>query len=93
MHAKKGLQPRGSNNFFYFVLKKIKKNIMMSKFWLYLGILLACSGIGTGLGIFLIVLYVWADIKESINNNAVNNMDEENYNPNFYSKETAEEMK
>ena len=66
---------------------------MMSKFWLYLGILLACRGIGTGLGIFLIVLYVWADIKESINNNAVNNMDEENYNPNFYSKETAEEMK
>ena len=66
---------------------------MISKFWLYLGILLACSGIGTGLGIFLIVLYVWADIKESINNNAVNNTNEENYNPNFYSKETAEEMK
>jgi hypothetical protein len=65
---------------------------MMSKFWLYLGILLACSGIGTGLGIFLIVLYVWADIKESINNNAVNSIDEENYNPNFYSKETAEEI-
>ena len=56
---------------------------MMSKFWLYLGILLACSGIGTGLGIFLIVLYVWADIKESINNNAVNNTNEENYNQNF----------
>ena len=66
---------------------------MMSKFWLYLGILLACSGIGTGHGIFLIVLYVWADIKESINKNAVNNTNEENYNPNFYSKETAEEMK
>jgi hypothetical protein len=66
---------------------------MMSKFWLYLGIILACSGIGTGLGIFLIVLYVWSDIKESINNNTVNNMNEENYNSNFYSKETAEEMK
>jgi len=65
----------------------------MSKFWLYLGIILACSGIGTGLGIFLIVLYVWSDIKESINNNTVNNMNEENYNSNFYSKETAEEMK
>ena len=25
---------------------------MVSKFWLYLGIILACSGIGTGVGIF-----------------------------------------
>ena len=65
----------------------------MSKFWLYLGILLACSGIGTGLGIFLIVLYVWADIKESINNNTTNNMNEENSNGYYYSEETAEEMK
>jgi hypothetical protein len=66
---------------------------MMSKFWLYLGILLACSGIGTGLGIFLIVLYVWADIKESISNNAVNNTNEENSGRYYYSEETAEEMK
>ena len=65
----------------------------MSKFWLYLGILLACSGIGTGLGIFLIVLYVWADIKESINTNTTNNMNEENSSGYYYSEETAEEMK
>ena len=65
----------------------------MSKFWLYLGILFACSGIGTGLGIFLIVLYVWADIKESINNNTTNNMNEENSGRYYYSEETAEEMK
>jgi hypothetical protein len=66
---------------------------MMSKFWLYLGILLACSGIGTGLGIFLIVLYVWADIKESINTNTTNNTNEENSSGYYYSEETAEEMK
>ena len=65
----------------------------MSKFWLYLGILLACSVIGTCVGIFLIVLYLWTNIKESTNNKAVNNIDEKNHNPNFYSKETAEEMK
>ncbi len=65
----------------------------MSKFWLYLGILLACSGIGTGIGIFLIVLYVWADIKESINTNTTNNMNEENSSGYYYSEETAEEMK
>ena len=65
----------------------------MSKFWLYLGILLACSGIGTGVGIFLIVLYVWTDIKESINKNTTSNNNDEKSNGYYFSKETAEEMK
>jgi len=68
---------------------------MISKFWLYLGIILACSGIGTGFGIFLIIVYFWDDIKKSINNiNAANNnVTEEHYKQNYYSKDTAEEMK
>ena len=68
---------------------------MMSKFWLYLGIILACSGIGTVVGIVLIILYVWSDIRESIDNTGVtdNTVEEEKYNANDYSKETAEEMK
>jgi hypothetical protein len=68
---------------------------MMSKFWLYLGIILACSGIGTVIGIVLIILYVWGDIRESIDNTGAtdNTVEEENYNANEYSKETAEEMK
>ena len=45
---------------------------MMSKFWLYLGIILACSGIGTVVGIVLIILYVWGDIRESIDNTGDN---------------------
>ena len=67
----------------------------MSKFWLYLGIILACSGIGTVVGIVLIILYVWGDIRESIDSNNVtdNNVEEEHYNANEYSKETTEEMK
>jgi len=67
----------------------------MSKFWLYIGIILACSGIGTGVGIVLIILYVWGDIRESIdNNNVANNNDEEkNYNANYYNDETIDEMK
>ena len=67
----------------------------MSKFWLYLGIILACSGIGTVVGIVLIILYVWGDIRESIDNTGVtdNTVEEEKYNPKDYSKETAEEMK
>jgi hypothetical protein len=68
---------------------------MVSKFWLYLGIVLACSGIGTVVGIVLIILYVWVDIRESIDNTSPtdNNVEEENYKANDYSKETAEEMK
>jgi hypothetical protein len=68
---------------------------MMSKFWLYLGIILACSGIGTVVGIILIILYVWVDIRESIDNTGTtdNTVEEEHYNANEYSKETAEEMK
>ena len=67
---------------------------MVSKFWLYLGIILACSGIGTGVGIFLIILYVWGDIRGAIeNNNVTNNVEEENYNANYYSEDTAEEMR
>ena len=68
---------------------------MVSKFWLYLGIILACSGIGTGLGIFLIILYVWGDIRKVIdNNNATSNtVEEEMYNANYYDDETIDEMK
>ena len=68
---------------------------MMSKFWLYLGIILACSGIGTVVGIVLILLYIWGDIRELIDNTNVtdNTAEEEQYNANDYSKETAEEMR
>jgi len=67
----------------------------MKTFWLYLGIILACSGIGTVPGIILIVLYIWGDIREAIDktNTADNTVKEENYNSNEYSKETAEEMR
>ena len=68
---------------------------MMSKFWLYLGIILACSGIGTVVGIVLILLYIWGDIRESIDNtnSTSDTVEEEEYNANDYSKETAEEMR
>ena len=68
---------------------------MVSKFWLYLGIILACSGIGTVVGIVLIILYVWGDIRESIDNASTtdSSVGEGNYNASDYSKETAEEMR
>ncbi|MDC0885687.1 hypothetical protein OAR90_01185 [Nitrosopumilus sp.] len=68
---------------------------MMSKFWLYLGIILACSGIGTVVGIVLIVLYIWGDVREAIDNSNIsdNTAEEKQYNANDYSKETTEEMR
>ena len=67
----------------------------MKTFWLYLGIILACSGIGTVPGIILIVLYIWGDIREAIDktNTTDNTLEEEKYNANEYSKDTAEEMR
>ena len=68
---------------------------IMSRFWLYLGILLACSGIGTGLGIFLIILYVWGDIRDAIDCNNIQNNDskKESASMNFYDDETLDELK
>jgi len=68
----------------------------MSRFWLYLGIILVCSGIGTGVGILLVIFYFWDDIKKSINSfNITNryNFSEKNSNPKYYNEDTAEEMK
>jgi hypothetical protein len=68
---------------------------IMSKFWLYLGIILACSGIGTGLGIFLIILYVWGDIRDAIDCNNIQNNEskKESASMNFYDDETLDELK
>ena len=68
---------------------------MISKFWLYLGIILACSGIGTAVGIILIVIYVWSDIRGAVDKNNVlnNNVTQEKTDANYYSEDTAEEMK
>ena len=64
----------------------------MRSFWLYLGIICACSGIATGLGIFLVILYFLYDIKKMIQKNQVNKQDE-NVDPKFYDPDTAEAMK
>ncbi|MBM3456154.1 MAG: hypothetical protein FJ256_08605 [Phycisphaerae bacterium] len=37
-----------------------------SKFWLFLGIVLVCSGVGVGFGAVLLGLYFWSDLKNAI---------------------------
>ena len=64
----------------------------MRTFWLYLGIIFACSGIATGLGLFLVILYFWDDIKQMIQKNEEIKQDE-NIDPKFYDHDTAEAMK
>ena len=63
---------------------------------------MTCSGIGTGFGIFLIILYFWDDIKNSIKESKVENnnpREPENQesaefiDPRYYDKDTAEEMR
>jgi len=64
----------------------------MKIFWLYLGIFLACSGIGTGVGIFLIILYFWDDLKQMIQKNQ-DITEKDNIDPKFYDPDTTEAMK
>ena len=67
----------------------------MSRFWLYLGIILVCSGVGTGIGILLVIFYFWDDIKKSLNNFdfTKNTSSEKNSDPKYYNEDTVEEMK
>jgi len=39
---------------------------MASSFWLYLGIILVCSGIATPFGIILLVIYFWDELKKNL---------------------------
>ena len=36
------------------------------KFWLYVGIIFVCTGIGVGVGAVILALYFWSDIKNTI---------------------------
>jgi hypothetical protein len=37
-----------------------------SRFWLYLGIFLTCSGIATPAGIVMLVIYFWDDLRQKL---------------------------
>ncbi len=63
----------------------------MKTFWLYFGIFLACSGIGTVFGIIIIIMYFWEDIKKStLNTQSETSVME---NSKYFDEETAEKMK
>ena len=63
----------------------------MSKFWLYFGIFLACTGIGTIPGIILIVSYYYEDIKRTISHSKESQQN--TLDPKYYDDETMENLK
>ena len=70
----------------------------MRTFWLYSGIFLVCTGIGTASGIIILILYFWDDIKSTLVQNNYHNFQQDLENskeesPKFYDDETLEEMK
>ena len=60
---------------------------------------MACSGIGTGFGILLIILYFWEDIKKFIKENNVEpenqteSKNQEYVDTKYYDEDTAKEMR
>lgn len=67
----------------------------MSRFWMFLGIFLVCSGIGTAFGIILLVLYFWNDLKQSIQG-CIPTQEFQQHNPDdpqYYDDDTIERMK
>ena len=56
---------------------------------------MVCSGVGTGFGIILLVLYFWDDIKKTINQNCneQNNSTDMSKDPRFYDDDTIESMR
>ena len=85
-----------------------ERGCKLKSMWLYMGIIMTCSGIGTGFGIFLIILYFWDDIKNAIKESQVEYKNQTEYknkteyknqkpsdplDPKFYDRDTAEEMR
>ena len=78
--------------------------IKLRNFWLYVGIFLVCSGIGTAAGIVILALYFWQDIRNAIdakNPYTVHFYDDSDSNDesighgpqNHYSNKVRDEMK
>ena len=70
-----------------------------NRFWLYLGIILICSGIGVGVGATILALYFWSDIKQTIaepkeKNTAVHFWDYlDKKSPKYYDDDTVNGMR
>jgi len=60
-----------------------------SKFWLYFGVMLVCTGFGTAVGAVIIFLYFWDDIKKTI----LQSRDTQSHTSMHYDDNVLDEMK
>ena len=65
----------------------------MNKIWFYLGLILVCTGVGTGLGVVLLILYFWSDIKSTFADYELIFQKKSDIFANFYDDETLNKMK
>jgi hypothetical protein len=65
----------------------------MSRLWLYLGILLTCSGVGTALGIVIVIAYFWNDIKNELRNSQKQTTEKMDFNIDSMSENLREKLR
>ena len=65
----------------------------MSRLWLYLGILLTCSGVGTALGVVIVIAYFWNDIKNELRNTQKPTAEKMNFNIDSMSENLRENLR
>ena len=64
----------------------------MSRLWLYLGIFLICSGVGSAFGIALLVAFFWSDIKDELKKQQTPTSEEEDFSINSMSDNLREKL-
>ena len=65
----------------------------MSRLWLYLGILLTCSGVGAALGVVIVIAYFWNDIKNELINQQKPTTEKMNFNIDSMSENLREKLR
>jgi len=65
----------------------------MSRFWLYMGIFLVCSGIGTVFGIILLTTFFWSDIKDELKKQQISTDVQKDFNINSMSDDLRDELR
>jgi hypothetical protein len=65
----------------------------MSRLWLYLGILLTCSGVGAALGVVIVIAYFWNDIKNELRNSQKPTTEKMDFNIDSMSENLREKLR
>ena len=64
----------------------------MSKFYLFIGIFLICSGLGAAIGIAFLLAYFWSDIKDELKKQQTPTSEQEDFSINSMSDNLREKL-